>query len=162
MSKSFPSYYLLAKHYEPVDVDNKQASAIAGLKKTIANACAVRLSFAFNHISGHEIPGKPSGVHGHVWKGVNGNYILGSKGFANYLSKTYGEPAMHKPAHHLKHYKDRRGILFFDVRIWSDASGHVALWDGEKSYRGGYFDQATRVWFWEMPSGPGALVSAYL
>lgn len=162
MSKLLPSYFLFEKHYRRMDVDNKEASAIAGLKKVVDNACAVRLSYAFNFIAGHEIPSKPPGVHGNVWKGVNGNFILGSKGFANYLTKQYGSPAIHKPGYHKENYKDRLGMIFFDVRGWSDAFGHVSLWDGQKGWRGEYFDKAKNVWFWEMASGPGALVAADL
>ena len=162
MSKQLPGYFLFEKHYKRIDVERTPASAIAGLKRPVANACAVRMSYAFNHISGHEIPAQPAGVHGHVWTGVRGHYILGSKGFANYITKTYGDPEVHKPKHHQEHYTDRKGILFFDVRGWADAYGHVALWDGEKGWRGQFFEEAKKVWFWEMASGPGALVSAYL
>lgn len=162
MSKTLPSYYLFEKQYEPVNVDNKQASTISGLKKTVSNACAVRLSYAFNHISGHKIPAKPPGVYGNVWSGVSGYYILGSRGFANYMSNTYGKPKVHSSDHHQANFKDHRGIIFYDVRIWADAYGHIALWDGEKGYYGAYFKEAKKVWFWEMPSGPGALVSAHL
>lgn len=151
MSKSFPSYSLLAKHYEKMDVDNVQASAIAGLKKTVTNACAVRLSYALNCIAGHEIPHDPPGVRGHVWQGVNGNFILGSKGFANYLTRTYGEPTKISPSVHQQDHAGRRGIVFFDVRTWDDANGHVALWDGTKGYRGQFFDEAKQIWFWETP-----------
>jgi hypothetical protein len=162
MSKTLPSYYLLAWHYQPVHVDNKQASSIAGLKKAVSNACAVRLSYAFNHIAGHKIPAKPPGVYGNVWKGVNGNYILGSRGFANYMKATYGHPKVHSSDDHLASFTERCGILFYDVRIWKDAYGHIALWNGKEGYYGAYFKEAKKVSFWEMPSDLGALISAAL
>lgn len=162
MANQLPGYYLFEKHYKRVDVDATQASSISGLKKSVVNACAVRLSYALNHISGYEIPAKPAGVAGHVWKGVNGNYILGSLGFARYLTAQYGKPVIHKSSVHLANYKDRRGIIFYDVRTWADAYGHVALWNGARGYRGAYFKEAKNVWFWEMASGPGAFISAEL
>jgi hypothetical protein len=162
MSKQLPGYYLFEKHYTKIDVDADNASTIAGLKKRVVNACAVRLSYAFNHISGHQIPSSPKGVSGNVWKGLNGNYILGSLGFARYLTAQYGTPATHKPSVHLTDYRDRRGMIFYDVRGWANAYGHVALWDGTKGWRGEFFKEARKVWFWEMASGPGALISAEL
>lgn len=162
MSNKLPHYFIFENHYKRIDVDNEKASSIAGLKKTVANACAVRLCYAFNHIGGHAIPSKPAGVQGNVWAGVKGNYILGSKGFANYMENAYGAPAKHSSAYHKMNYKDSRGLVFFDVRIWRNANGHVSLWDGTKGWRGEFFNEATRIWYWDMPSGPGALVSAYL
>lgn len=53
------------------------------------------------------------------------NYILGSLGFARYLTEQYGKPNIHKSSVHLADYKDRCGIIFYDVRTWSDAYGHI-------------------------------------
>lgn len=150
MSKMLPPYDLIEVLYIPVNVDNKEASSVAGLKKTVANACAVRLSYVFNHVAGHKIPAKPRGVHGNVEPGLNGYYIFGSRGFANYMSKTYGAPDKHSSADHLADYTDRKGIIFYDM-LFEDAFGHIALWDGANGYYGEYFEKAKRVWFWEAP-----------
>ena len=43
----------------------------------------------------------------------------------------------------------KRGIILFVVKGWSNATGHFALWDGEKALEGEYFDKASDVFLWE-------------
>lgn len=150
MSTALPSFALYKYYYDMINVDADRASTIAGLKRRVANACAVRLSYAFNQIQGYQIPKRPPGVAGNVWSGQGGYYILGSLGMARYMEKTYGKPVPRKPAAFQAEFADRVGILFYDVRIWTDANGHVALWNRGTGYWGAYFDEAREVRFWEM------------
>ncbi len=150
MSRALPSFPLYQYYYDRVNVGPDRASTISGLKRAVRNACAVRLSYAFNQIQGHQIPSRPPGVAGNVWKGVKGFYILGSRGMERYIEKTYGKPVERTSAKFQTEFADRTGIIFYDVRVWTDAYGHIALWDRGHGYYGAYFDKARGIRFWEM------------
>ncbi len=150
MSTALPSFPLYQYYYDRIAVDADRASAIAGLKRRVRNACAVRLSYPFNQIQGYQISSRPAGVAGNVWKGVGGHYILGSLGMARYMEKVFGKPVRQTPVQFQTDYADRTGIVFYDVRIWDDANGHIALWDKGNGYYGAYFDEAREIRFWEM------------
>ena len=54
-----------------------------------------------------------------------------------------------KPPYSQELFK-QRGLLVFDVRIWSDASGHVTLWNGTACSDHCYFPQASVVYLWKL------------
>lgn len=87
---------------------------------------------------------------GNVWKGEGGHYILGSRGMERYVEKAYGKPVERMPDAFQSEFADRTGIIFYDVRSWTDAYGHIALWDRGNGYYGAYFDEARGIRFWEM------------
>ena len=69
MPRQLPSFGLFNSHYLEVCIKSDNVYAVAGIKQTYKNACAVRISYAFNKISGHKLPERPPGVHGKVLKG---------------------------------------------------------------------------------------------
>ena len=122
----------------------------------IKNTCAIRLSRTLNY-NGIPIPGTFAGLH--TVKGGDGklyafrvaelhpwlNFTLGKPDFD--LQKKAGD-AFDKAA--LSTFK---GIIGFDIHF-SDATGHLDLWDGERfthEYQtsGEYWSQATRIWLWK-------------
>ena len=94
------------------------------------NCCAVRLSYAFNK-SGIKIPyiqnetvsgeQKPNGSK--EW------YIFRVRVFKKYLDEKYTKITTTKKS--LEDFKGKTGVIVFDVN-WSDATGHVDLFDGNK------------------------------
>jgi hypothetical protein len=41
--------------------------------------------------------------------------------------------------------------MISEVHVWSDATGHFDLWDGQQNRHEGYFDKASVVWLWTTP-----------
>ena len=45
--------------------------------------------------------------------------------------------------------KGKKGIIIFEIKGWSDATGHADLWDGGKVVRDDYGVKAHNILFWE-------------
>lgn len=124
------------------------------------NSCALRMSRAFNY-SGFEVPKgtQPEGTMYRL-KGEDGKaYFLQKEHLAKFIRSRWGKPEITVTAadktvageHNVLNFNtktysvkigllekskqkilQKRGLVIFDVRGWSDASGHVTLWNGEK------------------------------
>lgn len=123
----------------------------------VTNTCAVRLSRCLNY-AGFPLPVKAPGLA--TLKGGDGKrYAFRVREVKTYLKAQYG-------AAQLTHayegqggpvpeaLRGRRGIICFDVSGWSDATGHLDLWDGDRCANHGYFERADRVHLWTVPEGP--------
>lgn len=154
---SIPSFGNLSAAFSVVNVDVDTVKKIVfgkDNKKTyITNACAIRLSRALNY-GGDPISKQPQMA---MEKGVDKfYYFLRVKDLYSYLSTRYGSPGttIKPPAGKASgidssSLKGKRGIIQFKVDIWSDATGHFDLWNGEKCLGHSYFDQASSVSLWE-------------
>lgn len=113
-----------------------------------ANACALRLSYAFNwcgedckipYIVGETGSGDANGDNVKEW------YFYKVSDMANYLNETYGN------------YKEiskesiigKQGIIGFSDCNFSDASGHLDIWNGEKCLDSDYSTNCETIYFWE-------------
>lgn len=120
------------------------------------NACSIRVSVALNE-SGkeHELPffraEWPQGrMQAQVSSGANRKwYIFRVRMLIKYLTEKYGKPEEHLPSEYLQKIAGRKGIIIFEVRGWSDATGHADLWDGSACLWQGYDDVSHRILFWE-------------
>lgn len=128
----------------------------------IRNTCVLRVSRSFN-ASGNLIPAdRHDGLATVV--GADGmHYALRVNEFRRYLEDAYGEPDVSHtypggsggavpPT-----FFGQRGVIVFDVDVWSDATGHVDLWNRDRCRHAAYFDVAAKVMLWrvdEAPSGP--------
>lgn len=107
------------------------------------NACAIRMSYAFNY-SGTPVARGP-------WSTVSGGdgkvYIFRVRDLITYLERTYGKPdktvKQPKPAD----FANLKGILVFRVQ-WRDATGHVTLWDGRICSDHCHFPAASEASLW--------------
>ena len=121
-----------------------------------SNACSSRISVALN-ASGkeHELPffraEWPKGkVQAQVSSGADGKwYIFRVKMLIKYLTEKYDKPEEYLPEEYLQKIVGRKGIIVFEVKGWSDATGHADLWDGSACLWHGYDDVAHKVLFWE-------------
>lgn len=128
-----------------------------------SNACSTRVSVALN-ASGkeHEIPFfKDSGVTGkpeaQVSSGANKKwYIFRVKMLVKHLTERYGKPEEFIPEDYQKKLAGKTGIIVFEVKGWSDATGHADLWDGTVCLWHGYEELAQKILFWpaECPASP--------
>lgn len=128
----------------------------------IRNTCVIRISRSFN-AAGHSIPGRANDDLATV-VGADGNhYALRVREFRAYLSSKYGPPQVSHtypggnggpvpPG-----FIGLQGVVVFDVDAWSDATGHVDLWNRDRCRHADYFDVSTKVMLWEVdatPTGP--------
>lgn len=122
------------------------------------NACAIRLSRAFNY-SGLEI--KSGNVDsGYRVKGGDGKaYFVRVKHICEFIKKHLGEADLTISGggdNAKKQLFDKKGILIFSITGWRDASGHATLWDGSGCGDSCYFEhndsrvKTTQIEFWEL------------
>ncbi len=71
------------------------------------------------------------------------------KALIAYLSKFYGSPKIVSPGKYKQTLKGKKGIIIFEIKGWSDATGHADLWDGSKVVRDDYGSKAHNILFWE-------------
>lgn len=94
------------------------------------NSCAIRMSRALNY-SGMKLKHAPS--KGGNIKGDDGfNYWIRVKDLQKYLVDTLPKPNVDKAGAIgvVNEFKNKRGIVVFDVSGWGNATGHFTLWDG--------------------------------
>ncbi len=120
----------------------------------IANTCAVRLSRSLNE-AGVRIPDKRAGLS--TVRGGDGlRYAYRVTELRAFLHATFGAPTLERSAKaggvDPAPFAGRRGIIVFDVRGWSDATGHADLFDGASCGSNCYFEKAVRVELWEARS----------
>ena len=127
----------------------------------IRNTCVLRLSRAFNY-SGNEIPGRRGDEIVTVRGADRKHYALRVAEFTRYMRRKYGVADVQHtypgdggeiPAD----FRGKQGVIIFDVDSWSDATGHVDLWNGSGCRHNCYFSVAKKVMLWEVsdaPTGP--------
>lgn len=109
-------------------------------------ACALRVSATL--VDNGELINKKSGI---TLTAKNGNhYIVNTEKLNDYLTANYelSDTSMDQSS-----YSGRKGIIFFRIG-YSDASGHITLWDGNNVLGGSYdaseyFSKANAVYFYE-------------
>lgn len=119
----------------------------------ITNTCVVRVSRAFNY-SGHDVPKDRANLVT-VKGGDQLRYAFRVKEFRGYLKAVYGAPSVtfedgptdEVPSEFLR----KQGVIGFEVKGWSDATGHFDLWKDTKCIGSDYFNRAHKVELWEVP-----------
>ncbi|MBB3880601.1 T6SS effector amidase Tae4 family protein [Sphingomonas pseudosanguinis] len=123
------------------------------------NTCASRLSVAFNK-GGAPINAVIARAAGAQTLGVadGARIIFRVTEFRAYLLRLLGKPLVDNASPYDSAFRGKRGIVAFTVN-WSDASGHIALWDGVRYREPGHDNYATytngsaktsRGEFWEL------------
>ena len=102
---------------------------------TFQNACAIRMSYTFNK-SGKLI----SKTDGAVSSGADKKwYLYRVKDFINFLKSNYTD---YETATDISKFQGKKGVIVFEDCGWSDATGHVDLYDGEQVEGSDYSDKA--------------------
>jgi hypothetical protein len=94
------------------------------------NSCSIRMSKALNY-SNAKLPKAPS--KGGTIKGKDGNnYWIRVKDLKKYLVEKLKEPDVEEAGAPgiVDKFKNKKGIIVFDVTGWYNASGHFTIWDG--------------------------------
>lgn len=157
ITKNMPSYSTLSSKFNEVakmgsaDVYQKIGGNIynnyLSNPTLYANACALRISYALNQITGHEIAfteGKT--VSGDVDRnGTKEWYYISIINLTDYLNNTYGSAKKLSR----EQIQGKKGIIKLTDCNWSDATGHIDVWDGNTCLSHDYSVCQT-VYFWEI------------
>ena len=73
--------------------------------------------------------------------------------FLKYLRQALGKPQLsvakaRGDANVPKEFQGRKGVIVFDNCGWSDATGHLDLWDGAACKHAAYWEQAMNVYLY--------------
>lgn len=129
------------------------------LAETIQNTCVLRMSRSFNY-SGHAIPNSPNDEILTIRGGDGLHYALRVREFVRYLRRKYGPPDLEHTypgeggGEVPDSFKGRQGVIVFEVDGWTDATGHVDLWNGTRCRHSPYFSRAQTVLLWEVADAP--------
>lgn len=119
----------------------------------ITNTCTIRLSRAFNY-AGDPIEKGLAGLN--AVSGADGKwYAFRVREMEKYLRTVYGAPQIEVTENDPKKLRaavsGHRGVIQFNVLGWSDATGHMDIWDGSRVRFSEYFAQAQGVNLWRCP-----------
>ena len=121
------------------------------------NTCTIRLSRTLNY-SGVPIPKNPEGLRT-TYGADHLNYAFAMQEMRQWLTGHFGPPDIDQtggPPISRDAFRGKKGIIAFDIHF-SDANGHLDLWDGQTFYDEVYgmsrashdfFDMARRVSLW--------------
>jgi hypothetical protein len=115
-------------------------------KAGFTNACAIRMSYALNH-SGHPIT---KGDWATSSGGDKSLYIYRVRDMQKYLIQKFGKPEKVFSSPKAEDIKSTKGILSFNVTGWSDATGHITLWNGNSCSDRCFFQQASEAFLWSL------------
>ncbi len=146
------SYSTLSYHFSKVKNLNVEAvGAFIGGKvkvnidgKFFQNACAIRLSYAFNY-SG--LPIRRS--DGSTSSGKDRKlYLYRVRDIIRFVERRIGgKPIVGRSA---EDFKGKKGVIIFTQCNWSDAYGHVDLFNGTAVEGHEYFDRSGSVVLYEL------------
>ncbi len=105
------------------------------------NGCAIRMSYAFNY-SGYPI----SSSDGAVSSGADGKwYLYRVSDMINFVKKTVGGTPLKGTK--ASDFAGKKGVIIFTGCNWSDATGHVDLFNGTRveSNEGDYFGRCSQA-----------------
>lgn len=142
-----PSFSTMWNRFSDINRDVSQVGKIIGGKVEVNinnhvfnNACALRMSYALNR-AGIMIPRNES-----RWKTSSGAdknwYIYRVNDMVKFINDRFGKADI------TKNFSNDKGILFFNVSGWNDATGHITLWNGAACADKCYFPQSSGVQLW--------------
>lgn len=91
------------------------------------NACPIRISYVLNHTG---FPIRPSPRYQMVSGGDRMEYIFRVGDMMNYLEDSFGKPDKTSKSPQPSDFSGMRGIIVVRGHGWSNAKGHVTLWNG--------------------------------
>ncbi|NLW47114.1 MAG: hypothetical protein GXY86_07230 [Firmicutes bacterium] len=116
----------------------------------IPNTCVIKICYVLNCTVN---PIRPIKLGFKYLTGINGLFILKCTEMNSYLVARYGQPNITTGKNDAKQkLKGRRGIIYFKISGWDDATGHFDLWNGSRVKRGDYFKHPglKNVCLWEV------------
>lgn len=139
-------YFARVKHLAPSQVGQLIGGKVEeNIKANIfQNACAIRLSYAFNY-SGLPISkydGKVSSGKDKKW------YLYRVEDMKSFVKRNIGGTPI--KGHSPKDFRGKKGIIIFTDCNWANASGHVDLFNGKEVEGHGYFNKCGMAMLYEL------------
>ena len=156
----FPDFQKLWDNY-PTGTSDEAKKLIGGAVNAawITNTCAIRLSRCFNKEGTLKLP--VSYTFANVKHPPKLNTVKGGDGMRyayrvaemlKFLQEKLGKPQLRilkKRGDPMPEaFKGKKGIIVFNDCGWSDATGHVDLWNGEACVGKAYWSEAKEVYLW--------------
>lgn len=134
--------YAEVGHMDSASVYELVGGEAAALRKqrpdAYANACALRMSRAFNY-GGYKVPRGNIIKNKDIYR-VRGNdgfpYILRVNEMIDFLEYNWGKPDLVMARGEDGKMSGKKGLIIVEVQGWNDARGHVVLWDGKETSDG--------------------------
>lgn len=105
---------------------------VPGFEGSTGNTCAVRMSRALNYSTMPISPKLVKSLGLATMTGADGrNYIYRVQDMRKYLDAALGVNPLIALNDFGHAFGGRKGIMAFDVSGWTNASGHLALWNGK-------------------------------
>lgn len=167
MAQARPKFSDMQSHY-PTGTADEVKALIGGRVNAgwITNTCVIRLSRALNYSGDtHKVP------RGGTMNTVSGDdglwYGFRVREFIPFFKDRYGPPDVELNSGDEEHDiatgriygppRLMRGVLALETDAWSDATGHVDLWDGTQCSSmqcipAEYLTKATKVYCWSLPA----------
>lgn len=129
-----PSFLKAWAYFSEINVSVKEVGLKIGGKVQVnidsgdfQNACPIRMSYVLNKV-GIPIPaGKKYAV---VSGGDTKQYMYRVNDMISFLEETFGKPDLTVNSPKETDFNGKKGIIVFSGSGWSNARGHVTLWDG--------------------------------
>ncbi len=127
------------------------------------NACALRMSRGFNY-GGYSIPRGTINPARNIYRVRGGDglpYIMRVEDVIAFIMYNWGLPEHDLDPSDLSPIQGIKGVIVVLVNGWSDATGHVTLWDGVDTGDGSHYQdinysgyrpgvKPTKVMLWEL------------
>lgn len=146
------SYATLSSNFARVkDLPPSQVGSVIGGKveanikaNIFQNACAIRLSYAFNYsglpISSYD--GKVSSGRDKKW------YLYRVEDMKNFIKKHIGGTPIKGQLS--KDFRGKKGVIIFTDCNWNNAAGHIDLFNGKEVEGKGYFNRCGTAVLYEI------------
>src|SRR5690606_14330777 len=143
MSHNLPSFTSAWLYFSEINVPVSDVGRIIGGNVKInidsgafQNACAIRFSYVLNK-RGLKI--KKSAKYASVSGADKNQYLYRVNDMISYLRDQFGKPTKEVPQPKPDDFSKQKGILVFVGSGWSNASGHITLWNSVKCSDSCYF-----------------------
>lgn len=93
------------------------------------NACPIRMSYVLNTTG---FPIQKNSRYATVSGGDHRQYIFRVRDMMSYLEDKFGKPEKTVRSPKVSDFAKMKGIIVVKGHGWSNASGHVTLWDGTR------------------------------
>ncbi len=90
------------------------------------NACPIRMSYVLNKSGINISRGKYAMVSGEDKK----QYMYRVNDMIRFLNETFGVPDLEVKQPRMLDFQNKKGIIVFTGSGWSNARGHITLWNG--------------------------------
>ena len=129
-----PSFIKAWTYFAEINIPVKEVGKKIGGKVQVnidsgdfQNACPIRMSYVLNKVG---IP-IPSGKKYAVVSGKDmQQYMYRVNDMIAFLEETFGKPDLTVAAPKESDFMSKKGIIIFSGSGWSNARGHVTLWNG--------------------------------